>query len=58
MNKEEHSEKLYQLSINIAKRMYEKELITLEELKAMNCILLEKYHPTIGALFSLKDLIS
>lgn len=58
MNKEEHSEILYQLSINLAKRMYEKRLISLEELKAMNCILLEKYHPTIGALFSPKDLIS
>lgn len=58
MSKEAHNEMLYHLSINLAKSMYEKRLVTLEEFKIMNCILLEKYHPTIGALFSLKDLIS
>lgn len=57
MNKEGYSEMMYQLAISIAIKMYKNQLINMEELERMNCILLEKYHPYIGELFSLNDLI-
>lgn len=58
MFKEEHDEIMYELSIAFAKTLYKKQLITIDEFNDMNRILLEKYHPFIGELFSLKDLIS
>lgn len=57
-NKEERDEMMYQVSISIAKRMLERNLITVSEFEKMNCILLEKYHPYIGELLSLNDLIN
>lgn len=57
MNKEGHSEMMYQLSISIAVKMLKSHIINKEEFEEMNCILLEKYHPFIGELFSLNDLI-
>ena len=57
MNKEERSEIMYQLSISIAIKMLKNHIINKEEFEEMNCILLEKYHPFIGELFSLNDLI-
>lgn len=58
MNNKEHNEIMYQLSISIAKRMLENRLITVDDFEKMNCILLDKYNPYIGLLFSLKDLIN
>nr|DAN42835.1 MAG TPA: hypothetical protein [Caudoviricetes sp.] len=57
MSKEEHAEMMYQLSISIAVKMLKNHIINKEEFEKMNCILLEKYHPFIGGLFSLNDLI-
>ena len=57
MNKENHNEIMYQLSISITKKILDEKLITIEEFEKMNCILLEKYHPFIGELFSINDLI-
>ena len=57
MNKEEYAEMMYQLFISIAVKMLKNHIINKEEFEEMNCILLEKYHPFIGELFSLNDLI-
>ena len=57
MNKKEHAEMMYQLSISIAVKMLKNHIINKEEFEEINCILLEKYHPFIGELFSLNDLI-
>lgn len=51
MNKEEHAEMMYQLSISIAVKMLKNHIINKEEFEEMNCILLEKYHPFIGSFF-------
>lgn len=58
MNKEEHAEMMYQLSVSIAVKMLKNHIINKEEFEEINCILLEKYHPFIGELFSLNDLIN
>ena len=43
-------EKLYQLSLFVAKAMKEKTIITAEEYSAINTILMEKYRPLLGGL--------
>ena len=57
MNKDASAEIMDQLSISIAIKMLKNSLINKEEFEEMNCILLEKYHPFIGELFSLNYLI-
>ena len=46
------AEKLYQTSLSIAHSMLKKDLITLEEFDAIDKLLLEKYRPLLGTLFS------
>lgn len=58
MNKEEHNDMLYHLSVAVAKRLYKKGVITFKEFEAMHCILLEKYHPIIEGIITAKDLIN
>lgn len=58
MASKERDEMMYQVSISIAKNMLQMDLITKSEFEKMNCILLEKYNPYIGELFSVNDLIN
>jgi len=46
------AEKLYQVSLSLAQSMLEKGHITADEFAAIDRILLEKYHPLLGTLFS------
>ena len=46
------AEKLYQTSLSIAHSMLKKDLITPEEFDAIGKLLLEKYRPILGTLFS------
>mgnify|MGYP000874259559 FL=1 len=45
------AEKMYQVSLSLAKSMLNKGLLTEEEFAVINAILLEKYHPLLGTLF-------
>jgi hypothetical protein len=45
------AEKMYQISLSLAKSMLKKGLLTEEEFVMYNAILLEKYHPLLGTLF-------
>lgn len=57
MNKQqEKDEMIYQLSIYVAKNMLKQEIISIQDFERMNCILLEKYNPYIGELFSMNEL--
>lgn len=46
------AEKLYQVSLSLAQSMLEKGHITADEFAIIDRILLEKYRPLLGALFS------
>lgn len=53
MNEEQfRAEKMYQVSLSLAKSMLYKGLLTEEEFAVINAILLEKYHPLLGTLLS------
>lgn len=53
MGKEEfRSERLYQISLSIAKSMLEKGTISEEEYTQIDTMLLEKYRPILGTLLS------
>lgn len=53
MGKEEfRAERLYQISLSIAKSMLKKGLISEEEYAGIDTMLLEKYRPTLGTLLS------
>ena len=53
MGKEEfRSERLYQISLSIAKSMLEKGAISEEEYAQIDTMLLEKYRPILGTLLS------
>ena len=58
MDKEQHNEMMYQLSMSVARKLFYKNLITREELKEMHEMLVKKYHPYIGELLSAKELIN
>ena len=46
------AEKKYQISLSIAKRMLEKNVITPEEFDIIDRFLLDKYKPLLGTLHS------
>ena len=46
------AEKRYQVAISMAKVLLEKGLLTQEEYAVIDTILLEKYKPSLGTLFS------
>jgi hypothetical protein len=52
------AEKQYQSSLSIAKSMLEKSIITPEEFAIIDELLLEKYKPLLGTLFSHINLTS
>lgn len=49
-------EKLYRIALSIAKSMLKNALISEEEYRQIDTILLEKYKPTLGTLLSGKPL--
>ena len=58
MDKEQFRvERLYQISLSIAKSMLEKGAISEEEYTQIDTILLEKYRPILGTLLSGNPLI-
>ena len=53
MSKEEfRNEKLYQTTMHLARKMLEEGIISEEEYRQIDTILLEKYKPVFGTLFS------
>ena len=50
------AERLYQISLSVAKTMLRKGVVSEEEYKQINTILLEKYRPILGTLLSGKPL--
>lgn len=52
------AEKLYQTTMNIARRMLSQGLISEEEYCQIDTIFLEKYRPVFGTLFSAMSLTS
>lgn len=57
MSKEEfRAERLYLMSLSVAKSMLKKGVISEEEFMQIDTILLEKYRPTLGTLLSGKPL--
>ena len=50
------AERLYQMSISVAKSMLEKGVISEKEFSEIDTILLKKYRPTLGTLLSGKPL--
>ena len=58
MSKEQmRREKLYQITMSIAKRMLADGLISKEEYAMIDTKMKEKYQPTLGTLFADIDLI-
>jgi len=53
-NEQFERERRYQSAISIARTMFRKGLITEEELRVIDTILLEKYRPLLGSLCSAK----
>ncbi|MDR0811071.1 MAG: hypothetical protein LBN23_02175 [Paludibacter sp.] len=52
MNNEQFNrEKLYQINIIIAQKMFKTGVITEEEFCAIDTIMLEKYRPLLGSIF-------
>lgn len=52
------AEKLYQATMNMARRMFLQGLISEEEYCQIDTIFLEKYRPVFGTLFSATPLTS
>lgn len=50
--KQFRAERLYQISISIAKAMLEKGTLSEEDYTQIDTILLEKYRPVLGTLLS------
>ena len=46
------AEKLYQVSLSLAQSMLEKGLVTPDEFAVIDKLLLDKYRPLLGTLFS------
>lgn len=58
MSKEQMKrEKLYQLTMSMARQMLKKGLISREEYAVIDTKMREKYEPTLGTLFADIDLI-
>lgn len=58
MSKEQmRREKLYQITMSMAKRMLDDGLISKEEYAIIDTKMKEKYQPTLGTLFADIDLI-
>ena len=51
------AERLYRMSLSIAKTMLKKWIITKDEYLEIDTILLQKYRPTLGTLLAGKPLI-
>lgn len=51
------AERLYRMSLSIAKTMLKKGIITEDEYSEIDTILLEKYRPTLGTLLAGKPLL-
>ena len=51
------AERLYRMSLSIAKTMLKKWIITKDEYLEIDTILLKKYRPTLGTLLAGKPLI-
>lgn len=51
------AEKLYCISMSIAKSMLKKDIISKEEYAEIDIILLKKYQPCVGMLLSGKPLL-
>ena len=51
------AERLYRMSLSIAKTMLKKGIITKDEYSEIDTILLQKYRPTLGTLLAGKPLI-
>lgn len=54
--KQFRAEKMYRISLSVAKSMLEKGIISREEYSEIDTILLEKYRPTLGTLLAGKPL--
>ena len=53
MSKEDfRNEKLYQTTMHLARKMLEEGIISEEEYRRIDTIVLEKYKPVFGTLFS------
>ena len=53
MNEDQfRNEMLYQTTMSLARRMLEKVMISEEDYHEFDTIMLEKYHPIFGTLFS------
>lgn len=50
------AEKMYRISLSVAKSMLEKGVISKEEYLEIDTILLEKYRPSLGTLLAGKPL--
>ena len=50
--KEFEAEKLYYISMSIARSMLEKGIVSKEEYSEIDSILLEKYRPVLGTLLA------
>ena len=55
--KEFRAELRYRMSLSVARAMLEKGVITEEEYRQIDTILLEKHRPTLGTLLAGKPLI-
>lgn len=51
------AERLYRMSLSIAKTMLKKGIITKDEYLEIDTILLQKYRPTLGTLLAGKPLL-
>lgn len=57
MNKKKFkAEKLYSISLSVAKSMLEKGIISKKEYMEIDAMLLDKYHPILGTLLTGKPL--
>jgi len=54
--KQFRAEKMYRISLFVARSMIEKGIISKEEYSEIDTILLEKYRPTLGTLLAGKPL--
>lgn len=54
--KQFRAEKLYHISLSVAKSMLEKDIISKEEYQEIDTILLKKYRPILGTLLAGKPL--
>ena len=51
-NERKHDDMVYQMAISVAKNMLKNGIVNLEEYNRIDTILLKKYRPYLGSLFS------